>query len=240
MAEAAAQDGKLDAAARLLQEVSTGLAKVTGWWHVDALRAFATHSRLAARVGDIERRDKLRALRLTLAKQNEGGALLAALETKRRIEACEVDSGASSAAERMFQKVEEVKASLGPGHVNVGRLQGWLAQAVSSFPNSTWTRLEEGSTFVLDTVKADTLYQQASELLSVSLGEQHPEVVRARTEHALCVCNVLDKRTEADPLLLLELKASDLCMGVCSPTSLRLLEALAASRLHWAKEDPGR
>ena len=61
-------------------------------------------------------------------KQREEGAWVAAGETEKRIEALEADTGAARAAETIFCKIEQVAKAVGPGHVNVGRLQ--VASAV--------------------------------------------------------------------------------------------------------------
>jgi hypothetical protein len=175
-----------------------------------------------------------------MERQREEGAWVAAKETEKVYINVENSSGASQVAEEIFQKIEAVKKAVGPGHVNVGRLQMLLADTVQMFPESTWVRKKQGSTLVLDTIKADKLYVKAAKLLGVSLGDDHPEAIKARASQALVLAKFLHRRNEADPILLAELENADNIMGVSSPLSLQLLETIVESRLEWARDDAHR
>ncbi len=225
-------------AAKLLGKAKSGFRASTLWWHRDSIDAFCQHARCAALVTDATRKLKIDELTATLNKQREDGAWLAAEETKAKVEELETTSGAAEAAGAIHELLEAVGEAVGPGHVNVGRCQVLLAAAVEGFPDSTWIRREKGSTVILDTIKADRLYTKAAALLSVSLGEDHPEAIAARCAHAVVLAERLNRREEADPLLAACLRESDAAMGRSCRWSVKLLEELAASRLAWAKDDP--
>jgi hypothetical protein len=97
-------------------------------------------AKVSARLGELEARKDLERLSGIYEKQRDEGAWIAAEETKLRIDVLKGTSGAAAAAERMWGRIEAVKKRAGPGHVGVGRLQCALADAVSTFPNSTWVR----------------------------------------------------------------------------------------------------
>jgi len=51
------------------------------------------------------------------------------------------------------------------------------------------------------------------------------------------MANFLNKRFDADPILLKELNLSDKICGPTSELSVKIMSALAANRLEWAKDD---
>jgi len=91
---------------------------------------------------------------------------------------------------------------------------------------------------ILDTVKADKLFGKAASLLGVSLGEDHPEAVSARLGQAFVQATLLNLQFEADPKLVQALADADKVLGPYSEASLHALEAIATTRVEWAREDP--
>jgi riboflavin biosynthesis pyrimidine reductase len=102
------------------------------------VRIFGFWQKVAARQAELDKRNRLDALKAKLAQERDEGQWVATEETTAKIETLQETGGAAIAAEALWQRLEKVKSEAGPGHVAVGRLQCLLATAVQSFPSAQW------------------------------------------------------------------------------------------------------